>query len=744
MNTMKRLAGVLILAALAPAAGSRAAEGTSGWYEFRPQNDSGPSEIGMQDWLDKPAGQHGRITRQGGRLIYNSKPIKLWGLNLCFSTCAPEKSLADRRAAFYAKYGINTVRLHKYAEGPGWAGIQSKDSFAEYDSAGLDRMDYQVAKFKAAGIYTALSAHFGALKLGPADKRDVPYMAEFGALGGKKNRITAPHSAFFYSRELQDLQIRQIVNLLRHRNPYTKLTYAEDPAICAVEIINEQSILFYTTMGPLQKSPTLRKRTAGRFCDWLTKKYRNHDGLVAAWGAKSLDSFRREMPKVTGEHLDKRNILPLGNPWFWDPAQLAGSQGYRRRRLLDSLQFLYELQCEAYDRYVAAVRKAGYRGEILGSNWQAGRALSHYANLHTDYRVGLIDRHNYFGGRRKGKQEFNNGSMLSRAGSGQLSSGLQQVVDRPFMLSEWIHVFPNEWGVEGPAILGAYGMGLQGWDVSYMFQNRDAAGFSRQVGREPWDVTSPQVLGVFPAVSRQVLRGDVKESQVLATRNVHVPSLFEGKLGFDDKVVQGYDDKELDSSKVPARALAAARCVIAFTKSHQETPVFRLKPYLKDGVIVSSTGQLRWKEGEKGPPGGFFTINSPGTRAVVGFAKGQQCRLGTVTISPQCRFGAVYVTAREPDGGVDSSPKLLIVAIARARNTGMQLNAQENQLLKKGEAPVLMEPIKAVIRIRRAGKAKVVLLDHDGRLTDRTLKVSDGTFTIDGARDKTPYYLVQY
>ena len=29
-------------------------------------------------------------------------------------------------------------------------------------------------------------------------------------------------------------------------------------------------------------------------------------------------------------------------------------------RLLDTLQFLYELQCEAYDRYIAAVRKAGY------------------------------------------------------------------------------------------------------------------------------------------------------------------------------------------------------------------------------------------------------------------------------------------------------------------------------------------------------------------------------------------------
>ena len=67
-----------------------------------------------------------------------------------------------KRASFYAKYGINAVRLHKYADGPGWAGIQSKDSFVALDPDGLDRMDYQVAQFKQQGIYVELSAHFGA------------------------------------------------------------------------------------------------------------------------------------------------------------------------------------------------------------------------------------------------------------------------------------------------------------------------------------------------------------------------------------------------------------------------------------------------------------------------------------------------------------------------------------------------------------------------------------------------------
>jgi hypothetical protein len=717
--------------------------GLATWYPWRATGDATNSVLSLADWLEKPAGKHGRIKSQGEHLTYTGQPTKLWGLNLCYGACSPEKSMADKRAAFYPRYGINTVRLHKFADGTGWAGIQSKESAAEYDAAGLDRLDYQVAKFKEAGIYVTLSAHFGTVKLGPADRRDVPFLDEFGSFDGRRNdRVSAPHSAFFYSPELQNLHIRQIVNLLQHRNPHTGLTYAEDPAVCAVEIINEQSIMFFTSMAPLKQSATLRRQVGERFSTWLKKKYGNHEGLLKAWGAKALDGFEQDgFP--TGEHLEKQNILPLGNPWYWDPEQLAGSQSFRKQRLLDTLQFLYELQCDAYDRYVAAVRQAGYDGEILGSNWQAGRAFSHFANLHSDARVGLIDRHNYFGGNRGGTGKFSAGSMLSRPGSGSLSSGLQQVDDRPFMLSEWIHVFPNEWGVEGPALIGAYGMGLQGWDVSYLFQNGDNATFSRQLGGSAWDVMAPQILGAFPAIARQVLRGDVRESEVIAVRNVHVPSLFEGRLGFDDKVKQGYDDKELDSSAVSASALAAARCTVKFTERFEETPAFNLKPFQQDGFTVSSTRQLRWKEGS-GRAGGFFTMNTDGTKAVVGFAPGQVCPLSEVTITPQSRFAAIYVSAPEKDGKIASSQRLVVTALGRARNTGMKFSVSGDELLDKGRGPVLMEPVKATIAFAGRRVTGVRLLDHDGRRTEKTVPVSNGHFTLDGARDQTPYYEVAF
>ena len=99
---------------------------------------------------------------------------------------------------------------------------------------------------------------------------------------------------------LQDLQIRQVVNILRHRNPYTALTYANDPAIFVVELFNEDSALWFGVMPKLQSVPTLRKQISERFSDWLKAKYGSHAGLIKAWGQGAIDSFKNE--GFVGEH----------------------------------------------------------------------------------------------------------------------------------------------------------------------------------------------------------------------------------------------------------------------------------------------------------------------------------------------------------------------------------------------------------------------------------------------------------
>jgi hypothetical protein len=48
----------------------------------------------------------------------------------------------------------------------------------------------------------------------------------------------------------------------------------------------------------------------------------------------------------------------------------------------------------------------------------------------------------------------------------------------------------------------------------------------------------------------------------------------------------------------------------------------------------------------------------------------------------------------------------------------------------------------SVFRDPSAFRLKVLLLDHDGRRTEKTLPATNGQFTLDGARDQTPYYEV--
>lgn len=696
------------------------------WFAWQPQHaldDQGA--LGMRDWLDPivaPVRADGDALRAGGG------PVRMWGLNVCYASCAPPQALAERRAKLYAKYGFNAVRLHKYADGPGWAGIQSRESFAAFDPAGLERMDYFVAKLKEQGIRIKLSPTFG-IQLGAGDRAAVPWMDELGRLDPQRadGRVRAAHGCVWFSRELQDLQIRQTVELLRHRNPHTGLTYAEDPAVLVVEFYNEDSALFYGTMERLRKVPTLRRYAAEAFSDWLARRYRDEAGLLAAWGEGALNSFAAE--GIAGESLAQRSIVPAGNPWFYDPDQLAGSQRAKARRLHDTMLFLAEVQQGFWTRFAAAVREAGYRGEVLASNWHAGRAFSHFYNLHSDAQVGMVDRHNYFGGR---------GSMLASAGSGMLSSGLCQVAGRPFSLSEWIHTRPNEYGAEGPAIIGAYGMGLQGWDVSFMFENGDDGAFRPVLGKEEWDVMAPHILGLQPLVARQVLRGDVAPAQQVAALRVHVPSLQQGRLGFADQAAAQGDVKTADSSAVPARALAVARCQVEFTDTPEPTPVFDLAPFATDGALVSSTGQLRWYEGTAAASGSF-TIDSPATKAVVGFAQGRRFELGGWSIASNTPFAAIYVTAAgRDDRDLATAPRILIGAVARARNTGMKL--LDGRILEAGTSPVLMEPVQAEIGVPGGRSLALRALDHDGRRSGEPRPVRGGTVAIDAAADRTIYW----
>lgn len=762
--TRPTLARPLILAFAALACVAAAAGDSAGWYPYRPSQNLDPAGLtSLAAWSTEPAGAKGRIERRADKLIYGGRELKLWGTNLGFSDSKPSKEEAERMAAFFQKFGINAIRHHKHLDGPGWAGFQSPHSFVQFEPEGLDRFDYFNKCLKERGIFIKLSPTFG-IQFGRDDLPRIPFHAEIGTLSDKPEpRIKAAHGWVYLSSELQDLQIEQTVKLLKHTNPYTGLRYADDPFLFCVELFNEDSVLFSGVNGRLQQSPTLRARTAARFSAYLTAKYGTEAAWRTAWGPEAVidapAGARRHLASLVGvekvrgdlapESLEAGTVVPWAHPWFNDAALQEGSeQAFLRQRLLDSMVFLISLQDEFYARFIAAIRETGFAGEIVTSNWQAGSLAGHLLNLHSDAQTGLVDRHNYFGGAGRGGikigERFRAGSILARPGMGSVSAGFQQVEGAAFMLSEWIHVQPNEWYAEGPVTLGAYGWGLQGWDVSFYFQMGSNRGLlSDRIGRGLWDATNPVGLATFAAVSRMVRRLDVAEAPETFALRVHVPSLHEGRMGFRGKTEQAWDEKSFTTDKVPMEALAATRVAIAFTDTFEPTPAFDLAPYRDGPSIVSATKQLRWTPAaQDDPTGGYLTIATPGTKGFVGFAPGGQAfDLGDgYSITPEAGFAVILLSARGPDETLANASEIVVVAMARGRNTGMEFSPEGDRLLALGQAPLLFEPVNASVTVPFAGT--VHLLDHDG-VAPTSSRPAARAFTIQGATDRTPYYLLR-
>ncbi|MGA2256303.1 MAG: hypothetical protein ABSG53_16765 [Thermoguttaceae bacterium] len=689
------------------------------WFAFKGSNDVGPSEIGFEDWLEKPAGKHGRLRMKGNQFVFeDGKPVKFWGTNLSYRDGAPAKGNADLTAARFAKWGVNAVRLHK-PFGPGWEGIGDENDGTKLTASGLDQMDYFMAKLKAHGVYYGLSHTYG-YRIRPGNRdRYLAYDEIAAGLGGNT------YGLINFAEDVQDLLIESVIGALKHQNPYTRQRWADDPALAYIELHNEDDIFFYTTENVLAKCPTYRKDLTRRFAEWLKAKYGTQEQLATAWrGALS-----------SGETLDARNVAVQGNPWFTGDG-LPKSPGGPRVRLLDNAAFLHDVQNKFYGNFVKAIRATGYQGPLCGSPWQAPAMVPHYYNLRSDYLVGWIDRHNYFGG------NFAD-TMLTRPGSGYLGSGLQQVADRPFGISEWIHVYPSLYSAEGPAILAAYGMGLQGWSSSYEFQSSSGRGaWNEIVGNFPWGVwnaDTPTQIGQYPVLARVVMRGDVTQGPVISSRKLSLGELQQGRFSFSDKIEQHGDIKRFEGT-VPPEALAAGRVVVEFTDKPESSTLPDMKKFEKDKVITSETGQLRWDCSDKG----YFTVDTPGTKALVGFAEGKEQRLGSVTMTLRCPYGSLFLTAAGKHETLANAQTAIVSAVARNCNAGFRILAFDGRVLDNGKAPIMLEPVKAAITIGGRSIAAVNVLDHDGRRTGKTLDTAGGTFTIDGARDKAIYYEVVF
>lgn len=694
---------------------------TSDWFLFETDNNfKKESVIGMKDWLDKPAGKHGFLKNKGDNFQFeDGTPVKFWGINICNQRVAPEKEAAEKWANRCAKYGINLVRMHKFT----WpnSGIVEQEDGNKLNEKMARRWDYFNKKLAENGIYTGWSHIFGR-RLTPADREKVLAYEEIMDLDLPWDYLNNSTTGLVnFAPDLQDLNISLTINMLNRVNHYTGKKYAENPALAYIELQNEDDIFWGAASEFLAQCPTYQKLLNERFSEWLDEKYESQKVLEKAWG-ELLDDDENLIDKSIKARI---------------PTEKNDSPG---KRVLDNLQFLYDMQNEYYQKFKKAIRETGYRGEIVGSCWQASGKLGHYYNLQADKKAGFIDRHNYYASKTP---------MLSNPGSGLLSTGMQQLSDRPFAVTEWGEL--NIWQTESPPLIAIYGLGLQDWDMSCIFASNQP-GLLKNIGHTYDKGDRLNQVGQFPVLARMIYREDVQSGDVISKRQVTMEQLKQGEICFDENVEQegNWGDHKSFSGVVPQEALAAGRVVLSLKDNGEVVPLKQdsLDKFINLNCrqIHSSTGQLNWNFKDKG----YFVLDTPGTQAVIGFASDKIHKMSDINLEIESPFAAIYVSSLDQNKSIREANSLLITTLARTANQDMEINRETGEILKQGEGRIVIEPVKANIAIKRQEACEIYILDHEGRFISDSDRIHvDKTkeriqFKVDGEKYQTIYYLAKF
>ena len=368
--------------------------------------------------------------------------------------------------------------------------------------------------------------------------------------------------------------------------------------------------------------------------------------------------------------------------------------------------FLTEKERSYYREMETAVRGLGYSGLLTGNNWQAQPAnLAHCAEL------GFVDRHFYWDHPAGGWTPTSHFDNRPHLASLRLFSDMvgQRVAGVPFTISEWNFVWCNEWIGEGPLEMAAFA-GFQDYGALLGFVV-NGAGWQPTM-RKSFDADGkPQFMLPFIAAGLSYRRGDVAPGP--------------------ESVIEVRADATTANAVPP----------IAPERAIAQRIGLRLHPGAAPAPAPSRPPQLRWEDRSA------FIVDTPSTQGFVASRPGVTATtdLRVATRTPFCQ-----VVATALDGlPLSASRRLLLVATARAQNTGQTRHAFTKGMLDEGRAPILIEPVAATIElpIRTDGAApRVSALDWYGRRTDQEITpvVVEGRARIEIGTVQAGWYEISY
>ncbi len=630
-----------------------------GMFAWEPPPDSFKPDalLDLRDLNEKTAGEHGPVRREGDHFVLgDGSPVRFWAVG----TSPEAGALAPDRVTYFARHlakaGVNLVRIHgEFADDtPGYPVNPRK----------LDAIFALEAAFKAEGIYTYITTFWPPW-----------YSAAPGTKDGTKT-----FGMIYFDPELQAAHRRWLKALLTTVNPRTGLTLAKDPALAVVELVNEDSLFFWT----------------------FTRK----NLPPAAWAA-----------------LERRFGEPLVEAWDMTREGRKAASPEQRARTARQIRFLMGIQRKFYEDGRKYIREElGATAMVNTSNWITADPAALDAVERYTYTAGdFMDRHGYFDRDHKGEgadysvrvgHTFKDGSALKAPED--LPIQFLQTEGYPQTITEIGWTNPNRYRAEYPFLAAAYGS-LQGVDGLFAFAT-GTPGWESSI--EKFALSCPSILGNFPGYALLYRRGDVRTADPVYREVLDPEALADAVDGSAAPLaLDALRARDVPAGAVPGTGsgpdpLAYYVGPVQRAFAHPAAGGFhRDLTGLVDRAhrrVTSATGELVWDYGR-----GVVTLLTDRAKGVAGFLKAAgPVALGNFTIDCRNEYATVLVIALDglPLAG---SRRILVQAMTVDRPYGFRTKG--GTITDLGGAPLGVEKVDADLMLRLPGRWTGVALDPNGR-----------------------------
>ncbi len=617
------------------------------------------SALDLSFLQDAPAGKHGRLLVRNGHFEFAGRPgtpVRLYGVNLCFDTLYQEKEAAERLADELARTGYNAVRIHHY-DGMLTEGAATS---ADLNPERLDRLDYLAACLKKRGLYLAIDLYCSR-SLRPGE---IPAHPE---LTGRALKTMAAIDA-----SAMDNWKRFVRNLLTHRNPYTGLSWGDDPELAICSLVNEDPLF-----NSWEKTPEIKAAFERKFAEMEREK-----GL----------------PPVSGDLLLQRRA-----------------------------EFLAELQNRCYGEMRAFLKNELKCGILVsGVNFKNSEAQS-FIREELDY----VDNHSYFNHPSFPEKaysypvKFRSKSPLALRLPAIRDVGHARIFGKPFTITETNYVYPNSFRSVGGAVLGAFG-GYQDYDGIFRFA------WSHRASK----LESPVTISYFDIVQDPVNRLSERIGILLFLRNEVRPSQKRFVWLYDKSAYQAFRDFGREAGRFPGsfNELALLGQIGSARRERQgEFPKADTRFYLSklasplpgaaawpDGrsleaafrtsPLAADTGQIRLVPKRNSlavitPRSEFFAMEA---------AAADSGPVMTVENGSE-GFGSFFLSSVDGAKPLGEANRLLLLFLSDVQNSGIAFDDAENTVLRNwGKLPLELRRGTARISLRLPGDYRIFALNPDG------------------------------